>query len=138
MYKESIIETKDQALALINWKNNLLFYRNESGHAIHATKEKVESAWGLVDFFTCTCPNPRRLEPISVHIFIGANAYACITKGGRKTDILLQAGKSAQSSLREYAEEQRERAKRILELSDLAEMAADKLDLETESGNGKA
>lgn len=133
MYKESIIGTKAQALALINWKSNLLFYRDESGHAIHANKEKVESAWGLVDFFTCTYPNPRRLEPISVRMLIGANAYACITKGGRKTDILLQAGKSAQSSLREYAVEQRERAKRILEMADLAEMAADKLDSEKES-----
>ena len=61
---------------------------------------------------------------MDVRIFCGANAYACITESGRKTDILLAPGKSAQASLREYAQEQRERAARLLSQADLAERAA--------------
>ena len=65
---------------------------------------------------------------MEVRIFCGANAYVCITESGRKTDILLSPGKSAQASLREYTQEQRERAARILAMADIAERAAAKLD----------
>ena len=61
---------------------------------------------------------------MEIRIFCGANAYACITEGARKTDILLSPGKSAQASLREYAQEQRERAARIIAMADIAERAA--------------
>lgn len=128
MYIESVITDKAQAIALLNWKNNLLFYRDETGLAIHADKEKLESAWGMIEFFTCSYPNPVRKTAIDVKVLIGANAYACITHEGGKTDILLQAGKSAQSSLRQYAAEQRERAQRLEDLAILADRAADSLD----------
>lgn len=128
MYIESVISDKAQAIALINWKNNLLFFRDDSGLPIHATREKIESSWGFVEFFTCSYPNPVRKTHINVKLLIGANAYACITHEGCKTDILLQAGKSAQASLREYASDQRERARKMEELAILAERAADKLD----------
>ncbi len=127
MYIETVIDTKAQALALLNWKPELLFWRDSSGIAQYATKEKVDSTWGTVEFFTCSHPNPRRIAPIEVRILIGANAYAVIKEGARQTDILLSAGKSAQASLREYANEQREKAERLLKMADLAERAADKL-----------
>lgn len=130
MYIESVIDNKEQALALINWKPELLFYRDESGIAQHANKAKIESSWGIVDFFTCSYPHPRRLEPITVKLLIGANAYAVITEGGRQTDIKLSAGKSAQASLREYAQEQRQKAERALNMAALAERATDKLESE--------
>lgn len=65
---------------------------------------------------------------MEVRIFCGANAYACITEGARKTDILLSPGKGAPQSLREYAQGERERAARILAMADIAERAAAKLD----------
>ena len=71
---------------------------------------------------------------MEVRIFCGANAYACITESGRKTDILLAPGKSAQASLREYAQEQRERAARIIAMADIAERAAAKLDPAPDDG----
>lgn len=65
---------------------------------------------------------------MNVRIFCGAHAYACIEEDGRKTDILLAPGKSAQASLREYAQEQRERAARILAMAETADKAALVLD----------
>lgn len=62
---------------------------------------------------------------MKVRIFIGAAAYACIDSDGRKTDIRLSPGKGAIASLREYAESERARALRILEMSALADRAAD-------------
>lgn len=67
---------------------------------------------------------------IDVRILVGAHAYATVTEGSRKTDFLLSAGKSAPASLREYADEQRERAQRILAMANLAERAATKLESE--------
>ena len=128
MYIETVIDTKAQALALINWKPELLFWRDDSGIAQYADKAKVESAWGIVEFFTCSHPHPRRVEPIEVRLLIGANAYAVIKEGNRQTDILLSSGKSAQASLREYAQEQRAKAERLLSMANLAERAADKLE----------
>lgn len=63
-----------------------------------------------------------------VNLLIGANAYACIEENGRKTDIKLQAGKSASASLREFAAEQMLRASKAAALADLAERAAATLD----------
>jgi hypothetical protein len=65
---------------------------------------------------------------MKVSIILGANAYAVIDEGNRKTDILLSHGKSPEASLREYADEQRKRAARILEQADLAEKAAQQLE----------
>ena len=132
MYIETIIDDKVQALAIVAWKPEFLFYRDANGFPLNATKAKVESAWGTVDFFTCSYPNPRRYESVSVRLLIGANAYACIMEGEKKTDILLSAGQSAQASLRDYARDQRERAERLLDLASLAERAADKLDSQAE------
>lgn len=65
---------------------------------------------------------------MNVRIFCGANAYAMIEENGRKTDILLAPGKSAQQSLREYAQEQRERAAKYMAMADTADKAALVLD----------
>jgi hypothetical protein len=67
---------------------------------------------------------------MNVRIFIGAAAYACIEESGRKTDILLSPGKGPIASLREYAESERARALRILEMAALADRAADCLEKE--------
>lgn len=72
---------------------------------------------------------------MNVRILIGANAYACIEQGARKTDILLSPGKGAAASLRDYAAELRQSASRKRELADLADAAA--IHLETK-GQGNA
>ncbi len=61
---------------------------------------------------------------MQVRIFCGASAYAMIQESGRQMDIKLSPGKGAPQSLREYAQEQRERAARLLSQADLAERAA--------------
>lgn len=64
-----------------------------------------------------------------VRLIFGAYAYANIwTTRGRKVDIRLEPGRSASQSLREYAAEQRADAQRKLDMAELAEAAADKLD----------
>lgn len=71
---------------------------------------------------------------MKVRLIIGANAYAVIEQSsGRRTDIRLSPGKSAQASLREYAIEQRDRAARILNMANLAEDAARLLEREREA-----
>jgi len=65
---------------------------------------------------------------MKITMLVGAHAYACIDENGRKTDILLSPGKSAQQSLREYAESERARALRILSMAEIAERAADHID----------
>lgn len=59
-----------------------------------------------------------------VKLLIGANAYACITESGVAFDVKLAPGKSAESALREYASEQRERAQSLIANAEMAERAA--------------
>lgn len=66
---------------------------------------------------------------MKVYTIIGANAYAVIEHvDGRRTDIRLSPGKSAQVSLREYAKEMRAEAARKQSLAEIAERAAAILD----------
>jgi len=66
---------------------------------------------------------------MKVSTIIGANAYAVIEhEDGRRTDIRLSPGKSAQASLREYAKEMRAEAARKQSLAETAERAAAILD----------
>lgn len=65
---------------------------------------------------------------MNVRLIIGASAYACITENGRAIDIRLEPGKGAPQSLRNYAQEQRDRAQRALDMADIAERAAAKLE----------
>lgn len=122
MYKEEIITDRVRAEALT--VNAHLWVRNEAGYPLVASKNDVAALWGTVDFFACSHPTPRTIPPITVKLLIGANAYACIEESGRKTDILLSHGKGAPASLREYAADQRQRAKKLTELAELAERAA--------------
>lgn len=70
---------------------------------------------------------------MKVKFLIGANAYACVEQAnGRRTDFLLSPGRKASKSLREYAEERRADAARIISMADLAEQAATVLE-----GEGK-
>lgn len=62
---------------------------------------------------------------MEVKIIIGAaNAYACITTPSTSLDIKLESGRSAQKSLREFANDQVERANRLTRMADLAVQAA--------------
>jgi hypothetical protein len=64
----------------------------------------------------------------SVKLLIGANAYACIDKvNGGKCDFLLSPGMHPAKSLRETAEEYREKAEHYATLAELASEAANKL-----------
>lgn len=69
---------------------------------------------------------------MKVKLHFGAHAYACIEEDGRKTDIMLSAGRPSWVALRQYAGEQEERARRILEIADLARRAS--IILEQEKG----
>ena len=128
MYIETIIRSKEQAIAIVKTHPTFLFFRDTAGNPHNADAAKVESSWGIVEFFTCSYPTPRSGYGFDVRIIVGANAYAVIKEENRQTDILLSAGKSPQASLREYAMEQQAIATRALDMADLARRAADKLD----------
>ncbi len=128
MYLETVIRSKEQALVIVKNYPTFLFWRDSVGNPHNADTAKVESSWGIVEFFTCSYPTPRTGYEFDVRIIVGANAYAVINEGNRQTDILLSAGKSPQASLREYAIEQQAIATRALNMADLARRAADKLD----------
>ena len=68
--------------------------------------------------------NEPKLNQTKVRVFLGANAYACITKDGRSLDVLLSPGRSAGTSLRESAAELRKEIERKLSLANLMEEAA--------------
>ena len=61
-------------------------------------------------------------------ILIGNNAYACVKHDNGSMDILLSAGKSASASLRETAQEWRDKAARLLRNAGIADQAAIDLD----------
>jgi hypothetical protein len=64
---------------------------------------------------------------------IGAQAaYACITTESTSLDVRLEAGRSAQKSLREFAEEQTQRALRLMRQAQLANEAAEILEKQDE------
>lgn len=66
---------------------------------------------------------------MKVTTFVGAEAaYACIRAPEVSMDIRLEAGRSAATSLREWAAEKRAAAHRMLERADMAEAAADYLE----------
>lgn len=68
---------------------------------------------------------------MKVTILIGAHAYACIEEDGRKTDILLQPGKSASRSLMDYADELYTQAQAKTDLAMLCKQAALMLHLDS-------
>lgn len=66
---------------------------------------------------------------MKVKILVGAQAaYACIETSNRTLDVRLSSGKSAAQSLRQYAQEEQERAAAILGRAALALQAAEVLD----------
>lgn len=68
---------------------------------------------------------------MQVRIFHGAHSYAFLTlANGFRFDIQLSHGKSAPKSLREYATDNRERARLLIEKAELAEQAATILESE--------
>lgn len=70
-----------------------------------------------------------------VRTIIGAEAaYACISHQGLILDVRLEPGRSAAQSLRETAEEWREKARRLQDRADLLSVAAAKLDEDVEAG----
>ena len=71
-----------------------------------------------------------RASNVSAQIIVGAqSAYACITGDGFfSLDVKLSAGKSASASLRESADENRERADRLLRQAAIMQAAADYLE----------
>jgi hypothetical protein len=64
---------------------------------------------------------------MNVRILVGANAYACITHGTTSMDVRLAPGRAPSVSLRESAEELREKAKAMLHRATIMEEAADML-----------
>lgn len=72
----------------------------------------------------------QRAPEVAARVIIGAaSAYACITAAGCVSlDVKLSAGKSASASLRESADETRERADRLLRQAAMMQAAADYLE----------
>ena len=71
---------------------------------------------------------PADFRNLKATLIIGASAYAHIKTDTIDMDIRLEPGRSASQSLRETADEWREKAARLLRNADLAELAA--IDLE--------
>lgn len=70
-----------------------------------------------------------------IRTIIGAEAaYACIQSLHITMDVRLEPGRSAAQSLRETAEEWREKARRLQDRADLLSVAAAKLDEDVEAG----
>jgi hypothetical protein len=68
---------------------------------------------------------------MEVKVLIGAEAaYACIKLADITMDVRLQAGRSAQQSLRDYAEDLRKQSIRFERNAMLASLAATQLDHE--------
>lgn len=68
---------------------------------------------------------------MKVRVIIGAQAaYACINTESTSMDIRLEGGRSAAQSLREWAEEQKQRADRLDRQAALAMAAATHLEQE--------
>lgn len=66
---------------------------------------------------------------MKVRILVGAQAaYACIETESVSMDIRLEAGRSAEKSLREFADEQMAKAQRLLRNATLALEAAQQLE----------
>jgi len=62
---------------------------------------------------------------MKVRVIIGAQAaYACITTESISLDIRLESGRSAQRSLQEFAQEQTDKALRLIRQAQLANEAA--------------
>ena len=59
---------------------------------------------------------------------IGANSYASVDQDGVMTDFRLSAGRSASTSLREYAASLRQQVKSDVDRAELADQAADMLE----------
>lgn len=70
-------------------------------------------------------------EAMKVKILVGAAAYACIETKSISMDIKLEPGRSPSKSLREYAEEQKTKAARLLRNATLALEAAQQLEGQT-------
>lgn len=69
-----------------------------------------------------------KFDNIKVRVMIGAeSAYACIKLPNKSTDVLLSRGCSPEHSLKESAQEAREKAARLLEQADVMDAAAEKL-----------
>lgn len=67
---------------------------------------------------------------MKVRTIVGAQyAYACIDTGTQTLDIRLEPGRSAAQSLREFADEQKAKADRLIHMADLARQAAEILEL---------
>lgn len=63
---------------------------------------------------------------MKVKLNIGATgAYACISTPSKNLDVLLAPGRSAHQALREWAQEQDDKAQRLAASADLARQAAD-------------
>lgn len=66
---------------------------------------------------------------MKVRVIIGAHAaYACIETDTTSMDVRLEPGRSPAKSLRETAEEWREKARRLQERANLLSVAAVKLE----------
>lgn len=62
---------------------------------------------------------------MKVRVMVGAQAaYACITTESTSLDVRLEAGRSAQQSLQEFAQEQTDKALRLMRQAQLANEAA--------------
>lgn len=125
MYKEETVTCDARAKALI--AQNFLWHRDSQGKPHLVTSESYERLKGIATMFACSHATPRTIPPFDVKLLIGAHAYACIAMGNRKVDIRLSPGKSAPDSLREYAQEQRDRAAHMLAMAEIAERAAESL-----------
>lgn len=105
--------------------------REGSAQLVEAVAERLAAAVGVtlrVEDGGDLCPNPVPLglpaPAVSVRTIIGARAYAVISYPGGVMDVLLDAGRSAESSLRKSADEMRVKAADILRRAAIIEAAA--------------
>lgn len=69
------------------------------------------------------------IENMNARVILGAShAYACLKTSSRVMDVRLESGRSAEQSLREYAQELRVKANASLERADFIIRGAEELE----------
>lgn len=64
MYIETVAKTKKEAIAKA--KSGFLFWRDSSGVSRVAEVSKVNSSWGIWEFFTCSHREPKGFQKVGV------------------------------------------------------------------------
>lgn len=97
---------------------------NDEAIGVYASKEAFYDADDGDKALKFMWLNDVKFTDLQARVMVLNHAYACITTGSRSMDVLLTEGMSAAESLRNSAQEMRQKAERLIENAQLLEAAA--------------